>query len=279
MSDPFDFEAKPDLYAVMGNPISHSLSPRIHSHFAQQTGQRMTYEAIQVDPGGFAAAVGNFVANGGKGLNVTVPFKQEAWELVDIKSERAQRAAAVNTMVYGKDRKLYGDNTDGIGLVRDLQNHEVVLHAKKILIIGAGGAVRGVLAPLLAQQPQVIVIVNRTKSRALDLSAEFTDLGAVSACAFEELEQAEKFDLVINGTSASLHGECPPLPENIFNPGACSYDMMYGRETPFMQWSRQQGVDRVMDGLGMLVEQAAESFFIWRSVRPQTAEIIRQLRQ
>jgi len=280
MSDIFDFEKSRDEYAVMGNPIAHSKSPRIHSLFAEQTGEAVHYTAIQVDPGGFEQAVGNFVASGGKGLNITVPFKREAWQLVDTRSERAARAGAVNTIKI-EDSKLYGDNTDGIGLVNDLvRNNNVVLINKRILLMGAGGAARGVLAPLLEQDPALLLIANRTESRARDLAKEFSDLGHVQGCGFDETLTTHQFDVLINATAASLQGELPPLPEGIIADRGTCYDMMYGAEpTPFMRWAERQGATTILDGLGMLVEQAAESFTLWRGVRPETLAVIELLRQ
>jgi len=278
MSDLFDFRRRHDDYAVMGNPIAHSKSPRIHRLFAEQTGEPVHYQAIQVDPGGFSQAVGNFDANGGKGLNITVPFKQEAWELVTERSERAERAGAVNTIKF-VDGKIFGDNTDGVGLVNDLLNHQIAIKDKRVLLMGAGGAARGVLAPLLAQQPAQLVIVNRTAERAEDLAEQFSDLGKLEGCGYDDIE-GRQFDLVINATAASLQGELPPLPDSLLAAKACCYDMMYGAEpTTFMQWATQHGAGKVMDGLGMLVEQAAESFYIWRGVRPETKPVIAQLRK
>jgi shikimate dehydrogenase len=280
MSDIFDFGKRIDDYAVMGNPIAHSKSPRIHSLFAEQTGQSINYTAIQVDTGGFKQAVGNFKAHGGKGLNITVPFKQEAWALVDERSDRAQRAGAVNTIKLEND-KLFGDNTDGIGLVNDLTvNNQVVLKDKRILLMGAGGAARGVLSPLLAEQPDALVIVNRTASKAIDLASKFKDLGKVSGCGYEKLADEAAFDVIVNATAASLKGELPPLPDHLVAEDGCCYDMMYGAEpTTFMQWAREHDAVKIMDGLGMLVEQAAESFNIWRGVRPNTHVVIELLRK
>jgi len=277
MSDIFDFEQRVDQYGVMGNPITHSKSPRIHTLFAQQTNQKLTYTAIQVDLGGFEQAVGNFDASGGKGLNITVPFKQEAYALVDELSDRAKRAGAVNTIKFEKNKNI-GDNTDGIGLVNDLtRNHQIELEGKRILLMGAGGAARGVLAPLLACKPARLVIANRTPDKAVALAQSFRDLGKVTGCGYHELEE-QQFDIVINATAASLQGELPPLPEKLLADAAVCYDMMYGKLTPFMAWAGDHGAGLVLDGLGMLVEQAAESFYLWRSVRPETAPVIALLR-
>ena len=280
MSDIFDFDKPLDEYAVMGNPITHSKSPRIHSLFAEQTGEMVHYTAIQVDPGGFQQAVAHFIATGGKGLNITVPFKQEAWQRVDSRSSRAERAGAVNTIKIEAEN-LFGDNTDGIGLVNDLvRNNAITLKGKRILLMGAGGAARGVLAPLLQQDPAQIVIANRTASRARDLAKEFSDLGDVQGCGYGAALAGLQFDVLINATAASLQGKLPSLPDGIVaNRGAC-YDMMYAaRPTTFMNWASQHGAARVLDGLGMLVEQAAESFYVWRGIRPDTQPVIEALRQ
>jgi shikimate dehydrogenase len=277
MSDLFDFTPRKDHYGVMGNPITHSKSPQIHRLFAQQTQQRLEYTAIHVDLGGFEQALGNFDASGGKGLNITVPFKQEAFALVDSRSPRAERAGAVNTIKFDNNQR-YGDNTDGVGLVHDLtRNHQLTLQGKRILLMGAGGAARGVMAPLLEQNPARVVIANRTPDKAVELAAAFADLGALHAGGYQELD-AQQFDLVINATAASLHGELPPLPASLLGDGAVCYDMMYAKLTPFMAWAQTHGAAQVLDGLGMLVEQAAESFYLWRGVRPQTAPVIALLR-
>lgn len=276
----FDFDAAPDRYAVMGNPVAHSLSPAIHAEFARQTGQRMVYDAIQVDEGGFEQAAGNFRATGGKGLNVTVPFKRIAWGWVDRRSARAEHAGAVNTIRFGDDG-AYGDNTDGAGLVRDITvNLGVPIAGRRILIAGAGGAVRGVLEPVLAQGPRELVIANRTVDSALELAAQFSSAALpVSGGSFEALA-GRVFDLVINGTAASLRGTELPLPPAILAPGALCYDMMYAAEaTPFLRWAQAHGATRAADGLGMLVEQAAEAFLLWRGVRPESAAMIGNMRQ
>ncbi len=279
MTDIFDFEPRVDEYAVMGNPIKHSKSPQIHSLFAAQTQQSINYTAIQVDVGGFKQAVGNFAAHKGKGLNITVPFKEEAWALVDERSERAERAGAINTIKFLENGTLYGDNTDGMGLVNDLKNnYKLNLNQQRVLLMGAGGAARGVLAPLLNEKPTTLVVVNRTQSKAKELADHFSDLGSIKGCGYDNLV-GQQFDIIINATAASLHGKLPPLPEQLVTTTGCCYDMMYGRQTPFMQWAEQQGVQTIADGLGMLVEQAAESFYVWRNVRPDTAMVLDVLRK
>lgn len=278
MADPFDFE-KPARYAVMGNPVAHSKSPRIHALFANQFKHLIEYTAVQVDAGGFAQAVDQFRANGGAGLNVTVPFKQEAFKLASQLSDRARIAQAVNTLRFEPDGRLFGDNTDGTGLVHDLdKNLGVPLKGKRLLVLGAGGAVRGVLAPLFKHRPALIVIANRTESKARDLAGEFAQYGSIEASGLRELK-GKHFDVVINGTAASLKGEVPPLPDNLFTARALAYDMMYGdKSRPFLDWAAVHGATQVVDGLGMLVEQAAESYLIWRGVRPETRSVIEKLR-
>lgn len=267
-----------DRYCVFGNPIKHSKSPLIHQAFAQQTEQlAMAYTAELAPVDGFSAAWRDFVAHGGRGANVTVPFKGDAFALCDTLSRRAQRAQAVNTLIVGGNGRVYGDTTDGIGLVADLAYHQVPLQSKRVLVLGAGGAVRGVLAPLLAEQPSEVVVVNRTAAKAEQLAQDFADLGNMRGGGFETV--LDTFDLVINGTSASLSGDLPPLPDALFAADAWAYDMMYGAEpTVFLQWAAARGA-KPLDGLGMLVEQAAESFFLWRNVRPETAAVRRLLRQ
>jgi len=271
--------SKPDQYAVMGNPIAHSKSPMIHAMFAKQTGQKLEYGAILVEIGQFNEAVAEFKAGGGKGLNVTVPFKRDAWRLVDERSDCAALAGAVNTIVIREDGSLFGDNTDGVGMVRDIkENLGVAIAGKKVLILGAGGAVRGVLGPLLQENPAEVVIANRTPDRAQELADAFEEQGRVDGCGFDDLD-GSRYDIVINGTSASLKGEVPPLPEGILARGAFCYDMMYGAEpTAFMQWADDEGAETIADGLGMLVEQAAESFLRWRGVRPETTPVIEAVR-
>ncbi|HSP58004.1 MAG TPA: shikimate dehydrogenase [Halomonas sp.] len=271
-----------DRYCVFGHPISHSKSPAIHAAFAEQTGEALEYTAIEAPLDDFAGAWQRFVAAGGRGANVTVPFKEDAFRCCEVLSTRARRAGAVNTLILGgndksHDFKVYGDTTDGVGLVRDLVRHGVELEGARILVLGAGGAVRGVLEPLLAAAPLSLQVANRTSAKAEALANDFSDLGAIVGSGFEEVKGP--FDLVINGTSASLSGELPPLPDALFSSGAGAYDMMYGAEpTVFLRWAADQGA-RTMDGLGMLVEQAAESFFQWRGKRPDTRPVLEGLRR
>jgi len=268
-----------DRYAVFGNPIGHSKSPAIHAAFAEQTKQALTYEALLAPVEDFAGSVAAFWRAGGKGANVTVPFKEEAYALADRLTPRAQRAGAVNTLVLSA-ADILGDNTDGAGLVRDIEhNLGRSLTGQRILLLGAGGATRGALAPLLDRSPVSLAIANRTAAKAAALAAEFADLAPLTGCGFADLA-GQSFDIVINATAASLAGEALPLPPGLFAPGSLAYDMMYGKaDTPFMAQARQQGAARVADGLGMLVEQAAEAFFVWRGLRPDTAPILSDLRR
>ncbi len=279
MSDLFDFDPPPPLYAVMGNPVAHSLSPQIHAMFARQFRIRLDYRRIQVDVGGFDQAVDSFRAEGGQGLNVTVPFKIEAWELADRRTERAQLAGAANTLWFTDDR-VHADNTDGVGMCRDIAgNVDFGLAGRRVLVVGAGGAVRGVLGPLLEASPAAVMIANRSVDKAETLAGVFAGLSRIETGGFDALP-GRSFDLVINGTSASLQGELPPLPGGLFNDGALAYDMMYARErTPFLRWAGEHGAARLADGLGMLVEQAAESFNVWHGKRPDTGPVIEALRQ
>lgn len=267
-----------DRYAVVGNPIAHSKSPLIHTEFARQTGQDLTYSALLAPLDGFATTVGQFQAEGGKGLNVTVPFKQEAWKLATRLTERARLAQAANTLKFEND-EILGDNTDGAGLVRDItSNLGFAIRSKKILLMGAGGAARGVILPLLEQYPALFAIANRTPAKAHELAQLFLPHGDISSGEYASLAGCH-FDLVINATSSSLSDELPPLPAGIFAPGSLAYDMMYGKGlTPFLQFAQDNGAAQLADGLGMLVEQAAESFFLWRGVRPETQPVMAMLK-
>ncbi len=278
MSDLFDFAPKRQLYAVFGNPISHSKSPLVHSLFAKEFGINLVYDAVHVEVGGFEQAVSGFHANGGNGLNVTVPFKLNAWKLADELSERAKLAGAVNTLSL--ESIVKGDNTDGAGLVRDIEtNLAVTFENTNVLIVGAGGAVRGILSPVLEQEPNQIVIANRTKDKAVALAEIFSSYGNIQASALHEAGSMS-FDIIINATSTGIHGELPEISPRIFNNAHLVYDLMYGKDpTPFMNWADKNGVEQVSDGLGMLVEQAAESFRIWHDAVPTTARVIEQVRK
>lgn len=270
-----------DKYAVIGNPINHSKSPEIHHMFAQQAEDEIMYEALLSPIDEFEETVEAFRKGGGMGLNVTVPFKQKAWELADELSDYAKRAGAVNTLVFHQDGTIYGTNTDGIGLVRDLvENHGSLLQGKRILILGAGGAVRGVLQPLLMQMPAQIFIANRTPERATELANDMQDLREnceLAGGGFKDIinHGEGEYDLIINGTAASLQGIMLPIPESCLADGVHCYDMMYsGRPTAFEFWCEDNGAAKVMNGLGMLVEQAAESFSIWRGKMPATKPVL-----
>ncbi len=268
-----------DKYAVFGNPIKHSKSPQIHSAFAEQTHQDLIYRSHKVEPGRFAEAARSFFGNGGKGLNITVPFKLDAFTFADELSDRARRAGAVNTLARMDDDSIYGDNTDGAGLIRDIcENLMWEVTDRRVLLIGAGGAARGVLEPLIRKRPRHLLIVNRTVDKAQQLAADFADLDDVRACSYEALA-GNHFDLIINATTSSMTGELPPLPSDLLSDEGCCYDMVYAPEpTPFMRWGAAHAAWAVADGLGMLVEQAAESFCIWRGVRPQTRPVIEMIR-
>lgn len=268
----------PDRYAVIGHPVGHSRSPFIHTRFAQQTGHHLVYTTIDAAPDDFEAAVRAFFADAGKGLNVTVPHKEAAARLADELTPRAQRARAVNTLALRPGGGLLGDNTDGAGLARDLlNNHRVTIAGRRLLLLGAGGAARGVLAPLLGLKPSELTIVNRNVVRAKELVDQFGDMGHLRAIGYDQLG-GEPFDLVINATAASLAGDLPPLPPGIVSARSICYDMAYGRDdTPFVRWAHERGVARAMMGLGMLVEQAAESYFLWHGVRPDTASVLSAL--
>jgi shikimate dehydrogenase len=268
-----------DRYAVVGNPVAHSKSPQIHEAFARATGQAMTYERLLAPIGGFAAVAEQFARDGGKGLNVTVPFKLDALAIAHSASERAQAAGACNTLKRDGDR-WYADNTDGAGIVRDLTvNRGVSLAGRDVLVLGAGGAARGILLPMFGQDVRSLVVSNRTAEKADALVAQFARRGPLAAMAPDRLG-GHTFDVVINATSAGLKGDAAwPWPAGLFRPEAFAYDMIYAdAPTPFLRWAQGQGVTRCCDGLGMLVEQAAESFFLWRGVRPDTAPVLELLR-
>ncbi|MGQ0836318.1 MAG: shikimate dehydrogenase [Gammaproteobacteria bacterium] len=270
--------AEPDQYGVIGHPVTHSWSPFIHGLFARQTGQAITYRLFDVPPEQFRVRVLEFFGRGGRGLNVTVPHKLAAAELANELTERAERALAVNTLAMQEDNRLLGDNTDGAGLIRDLrENLGVTVADRRVLLIGAGGAARGVLAPLLELDPATLVIANRTPARARRLAAEFLDTGPVYGQGFGELTPPS-FDLVINATSASLSGEVPDITAGVIGPETVCYDMAYGRApTAFVRWATARGCAQAVQGWGMLVEQAAESFLLWRGLRPETRSVLQAI--
>ncbi|MCB1665349.1 MAG: shikimate dehydrogenase [Pseudomonadales bacterium] len=268
-----------DRYAVFGNPIGHSRSPWIHAQFARQTGQSLVYEAQLVELNGFEQAVQQFFDQGGSGLNITVPFKERAWTMAQRRLGSAQGTGAVNTLFRDAEGQLCGANTDGIGLLRDLTcNHGLDLAGKRILVLGAGGAVKGVMPDLLAQNPGRVCIANRTVARAQAIVETYPETAGFSASSYEDIPP-EHFDLIINGSSSGLQGAMPAMPKGLVSADTHCYDMVYGSsETVFQAWAREQGAKMALDGLGMLVEQAAEAFFIWRQVRPQTDSVIADLR-
>lgn len=266
-------------YAVLGKPVAHSKSPDIHRRFAQQTGEAVNYEAIEVEPENFVRFVGEFFAGGGAGLNITLPHKEAAFALAQQHSDRARLAAAANTL-YLEAGALCAENTDGPGLVRDIShNHGFSITGTAILMLGAGGAARGALAALIEQQPGSITLLNRTRSRAEAIARDFADHAAIIPGDFDSLDKQARYDLIINATSLSLSQELPPLYSEWLNSDACCYDMMYAdTDTVFVRWAKDHGATLALDGLGMLVEQAAESFRIWRGIRPDTAPVIAALR-
>lgn len=267
-----------DRYAVMGDPVSHSRSPVIHRLFALQTGQSIQYELLQVAPDKLESAIRQFAKTGGKGLNITLPHKSEVTRLIDDMSERASNAGAVNTLVF-QDGEIFGDNTDGVGFLRDLQsNLGLELEDANILVLGAGGATRGIISPLLDTKPRSLMIANRTVSRAKSLAEHFSTQGPVTACRFEDVRKPPVYDLVVNATSAGLTGQTPPYPEDAISEHTICYDLSYAMTaTPFTRWAKEHGAARSLMGWGMLVEQAAESFYLWRGVRPDTAAILKQI--
>ena len=270
-----------DRYAVVGNPVAHSLSPRIHAEFADQTGQAMSYEAIEIATDGFAAGIAALQQQGYRGVNVTVPFKREAWELCDELSARARIAGAVNTLILQADGAIHGDNTDGVGLVRDLtHNLKINIPGQNLLLLGAGGAVRGVLEPLLALSPAQLTIANRSVDKARALARDFESFGKIEVLAYDQLKP-EGYHLIINATAAGLSNQLPPISAAALDRGGVCYDMMYNlnARTAFVEWSIAQGVQQSYDGLGMLIEQAAEAFRIWRGMRPDTSQLAAKLRR
>ncbi|WP_417617878.1 shikimate dehydrogenase [Oceanisphaera sp.] len=266
-----------DRYAVIGHPIKHSQSPFIHHQFAEQTGQDIDYQRLLAPLDGFADSLSHFAREGGKGCNVTVPFKTQALDIADELTARAELAGAVNTLHLMPDGRWLGDNTDGAGLVMDLKRLGCELSGARVLLLGAGGAARGALSPLLAEQPAQLVVANRTPARAIELAQRFAHLGNISSEPLEALGGA--FDIIINSTSASLQGETLSLDSQVCHAQTRVYDMMYGREeTPFLAWARELGLEHRFDGLGMLVGQAAESFYLWRGVRPNMMPVLVALR-
>ena len=267
-----------DRYGVMGYPVSHSRSPVIHRLFALQTGQNLQYELLQVAPEKLEQAVRQFQRTGGRGLNITVPHKRAVRALCDQLSERASTAGAVNTLVF-QNSEIFGDNTDGIGLLRDLAvNLGVNLEGANILVLGAGGATRGIAGPLLEMQPGKLVIANRTIEKAQALVERFRSMGPITACGFNMVPVSEPYDLVINATSAGVKGQTPPYPDAAISGSTFCYDLSYGLQpTPFSLWAKKHGAARSVMGWGMLVEQAAESFHLWRGIRPDTAPVLKQM--
>ena len=265
-------------YAVIGTPIAQSKSPAIHRMFAEQTKQDVQYEAIEVAADNFDSFVLDFFANGGGGLNVTVPHKERAYRIANQLEPPAEQAGAVNTLFQDAEGTLCGDNTDGVGLVRDIQaNNGIAIECKNLLVIGAGGAVRGALVSLIEEKPATITLVNRTKEKAKQMRELFSAQQNIEVASFENLEG--EFDLIINGTSLSLVGEVPAISPDQLATGCCCYDMMYGNEdTAFVSWAKNNGAANAIDGFGMLVEQAAESFLRWRGVRPETSPVMNVLR-
>ncbi|RYF22424.1 MAG: shikimate dehydrogenase [Comamonadaceae bacterium] len=272
----------PAAYCVMGNPIAHSRSPWIHARYAQLTGEPVAYERRLVPVDGFAAALRDFAETGGRGCNVTVPFKLEAAELATDRSERVRLAGAANTLIFGADGAITADNTDGLGLVADItRNAQVNITGRDVLLVGAGGAAAGALGPLLYERPRRVVVTNRTAARAQALvqsHAALATLQKVELVAVDLQALDASFDMVINATASSLAGSGVPVPASVLRPGSLAYDMMYGPAAQgFLDWAAQHGaVPR--DGLGMLVEQAAEAFALWRGVRPPAAQVLAELR-
>jgi len=268
----------PDRYGVIGHPIAHSKSPVIHAQFADQTGEDLHYEAVDIPPAELEKQIRGLIKGGMRGFNVTVPYKEAVAALVDTCTPRAELAGAVNTVTVSKDGRLSGDNTDGVGLARDLsENLDIPIHDARILILGAGGAARGIAPALLMSGPKELCFANRTVPRAEELAEQFNELGNVRACSFDELGD-QAWDILINATSAGLQGEVPPFPTSIVTGQTICYDLSYAMtETPFVSWANAQGAKAAFQGWGMLVEQAAEAFKIWRGVRPETRSVRRRL--
>lgn len=267
-----------DRYAVFGNPIVQSKSPFIHTLFARQTNQQLTYTALQPDSGQFIVAAKAFFNEGGRGCNITAPFKEDAYQFANRLTERAELAGAVNTLKKLDDGEIIGDNTDGEGLVQDLLQHKVVLEGARVLLLGAGGAARGVIQPLLDQKPQQLVVANRTSSKAELLAEMFSSYGNIKGLGLSDVN--EGFDVIINSTSSGLSGQLPEVSDEIFNTNSVVYDMVYGSgNTVFNQWALDKGAHAAYDGLGMLVGQAAESFMLWRGLRPGSKQVLRELRK
>ncbi len=275
------FRLDPDCanYAVIGNPIAHSLSPTIHQAFARQCGIEVGYQALLVEVNGLADALSEFQRQGGAGLNITSPFKQEAYEWVRHSSDKAARAGAINTLWFDEKGESHGDTTDGAGLLYDLAHHRISIGGKRLLVLGAGGAVRSVLGDLLAAEPGELMIANRSLARAEALLGLFSDFSSLRVSGYADLK-ARPYDVIINASAASLHGALPLLPDGILREGGVCYDMSYARQdTPFVCWGRAHGAGIAVDGIGMLVAQAAESFYIWHGLKPQTEAVIAMLKR
>lgn len=272
-------DIKPDRYAVAGNPVSHSKSPEIHRLFAEQTGELITYEKIHIEPNTFINDVKDFFEAGGKGLNITAPFKVDAYNFVTHHTKFAKNAGAVNTIIPQGNNNFLGANTDGIGLLRDLKKKlRLQISGKKVLIIGAGGATQGIIEPLLLEQPHELIIANRTLEKAAALVEIFADIGSIRGCGLDQIPKSS-YDLILHATSASVNCQDIELPREIISSHSCCYDLTYSdSDTPFMQWGRENGALTVVDGLGMLIEQAAESFYLWRDKRPDTSMVYNNLR-
>ena len=265
-----------DNYGVVGNPINHSKSPEIHQLFAKQVGHDILYHRIPATDENFASVLEEFFKKGGKGLNITLPFKEKAFKFADSCSDNAQSCRSVNTLTFSEDGRAHGDNTDGIGLINDLKNNDILLENKEVLILGAGGATRGIVPVLFKNGVGSITLYNRTAAKAELLQEEFMPFGEIQSLSSDDLTGG--FGLVINATSASLDGVIPDIPDNVVSNAVC-YDLAYSYgETSFLNWAKKNGSAKNLQGLGMLVEQAAESFYIWRGVRPRTSEVVNKLR-